>query len=86
MDRRYIDARLDFYCELLDIENQSFDNIVLCYKVILESLFSDGVYHLGRFFIANYFAQFIVNHASHVDCHQLLHALSETLKEMCPEE
>jgi hypothetical protein len=86
MDRRYIDDRLELYCELLGIANLSFDRIIVCYKVILESFFSDGVYHLGRFFIANYFAQYIVNHASHIDCRQLLHALSETLEEMWPEE
>ena len=82
MDRKYIDDRLELYCELLDITNQSFDRIVLYYKVILESFFSDGIYNLGRFFIANYFAQYIVNHASHFDSRQLLRALSETLEEM----
>ena len=82
MDRKNIDDRLELVCELLDIANQSFDQIVVCYKRVIESLFSDGIYHLGRFFVANYFAHYIVNRAQHVDCRQLLNALSETLEEM----
>ena len=46
LGRKYIDDRLELYCELLAITNQSFDHVVLCYKVILELFFSDGIYYL----------------------------------------
>jgi hypothetical protein len=81
MDMRYIDDQMELHCELLDIANQSFDRIVLYYKVILDSFFSDNVYNLGRFFIAKYFAQYIVNRATHIDRCQLLHSLSEKFEE-----
>ena len=81
MDRKFIDNQLEKYCELLDITNQTFERIVLYYEVILDSFFGDGVYHLGRFFLANYFAQFVVNRASHLDSRELLRALNDKFEE-----
>lgn len=77
MDRKYIDDQLELHCEQLDIANQTFERIVTYYEVILDTFFSDGVYNLGRFFLANYFAQFVVNRAPHLDSRQLLRALSD---------
>ena len=81
MDRQSIDEQLEKHCELLDVSNQTFERIVSYYEVILDSFFSDGVYHLGRFFLANYFAQFIVNRAPHLDSRHLLRTLSEKFDE-----
>lgn len=52
---------------LLNLEHQSFENIVQSYDSTLCSLFADNIYNRGRYYVADYFALFIAKRVTHVD-------------------
>jgi len=66
--------------EVLNLQHLSFEDIVLTYDSTLHSLFNDNIYTRGRYYVADYFALFIVKHVSNVNKHLLRRALREKLE------
>jgi hypothetical protein len=81
MDQLYLDELCESVYSLFDIENLSFDAIVLCYSTTLEYSFTDNIYNRGRYFIFDYLAVYIAKRVTRVDKKLLLRALRERLKE-----
>jgi hypothetical protein len=80
MEQTRLDKLCEHFYKLLDIDNQSFDDIVSYYDSTLFSLFSDKVYNRGRYYVSDYFALFIAKRVTHVDKFLLLRALREKLE------
>ena len=81
MDPMIFEELFNEYFAALDLEQASFDKIVNQYTRVLDSLFSDSIFNRIRFYVADFFAVYIVNRISHVDSYYLLQALREVLDE-----
>ena len=81
MDPLIFEELFNEYFAVLELEQASFDKIVNQYTRVLDSLFSDSIFNRPRFYVADYFAVYIVNRISHVDSYYLLQALREVLDE-----
>jgi hypothetical protein len=81
MDPMLFKELFDEYFAVLELEQASFDKIVNQYTRVLDSLFSDSIFNRIRFYVADFFAVYIVNRISHVDSYYLLQALREVLDE-----
>jgi hypothetical protein len=80
MDLSNLDALCESFYIKLDLDNQSFEDIVLCYDSTLRSLFADNIYNRGRYFVSVYFAEYIAKRITHVEKYRLLCALRERLE------
>ena len=66
---------------VLELDQLSFEAIVIRYSRVLDSVFRDRIYNRGRFYAVDCFAVYIANRVSHVDKYLLLAALRKSLDE-----
>ena len=70
-----MDRLFEHYFDMLNLS--SSEEIVDTYSRILDSMFQDGVYNNGRYFVAREFAVYISNRVSHEGLLQRLCAVLE---------